>query len=175
MASQVKPGSEGLLCINAFGGKALPFDLNMKGSFTGLKWVHSIQHFYRAMLESFAFEYGCFLSAMSGIYPHIKPYKIRVIGGGASSDFFSQIKSDVLGLPYESLKISHPSLRGAALLAGNAIGIFPDIKKAAKELLQIRKTFSPNNENHLFYKECHENYKKLLKEMKIVYSQNGAI
>jgi xylulokinase len=169
MAAKVPPGADGLLCITSLGGRALPYDPLMRGSFTGLQWSHTPAHFYRAMLESFAFEYGCYLDAMLSASPDIRPRQVSAVGGGAESAFFTQLKADVLGIPYRRLARSDTSLLGTALLAGYATGIFPDIKKSAVQMAFSDRQFEPNPENHAYYAQRINDYKAVSRAMGGLY------
>lgn len=59
--------------------------------------------------------------------------KVRSLGGAAKSDFWLQIKSDVLNLPIELPKCSEASSLGAAILAGVGAGVYKDMEEAIDE------------------------------------------
>ena len=61
---------------------------------------------------------------MLGEYiPNLELTEARVVGGGARSDVWNQIKADVLGVPYQRLAGDEFGTWGAALVAGKAVGI----------------------------------------------------
>ena len=55
----------------------------------------------------------------------------RVIGGGAQSDAWNQMKADILGVPYRKVLRSESATWGAALVAGKASGVIGDLAQAA--------------------------------------------
>ena len=151
-AKNIPPGSDGLLAIGLLGGRATPCDPDIKGMWLGFSWNHKKEHFYRSLLESFAYEYAHSLRVMKENYPDIKMHEVKVIGGGARSDLWNQIKSDVLGLPYKKLNRDDFTLLGDALIAGNAIGVYNDIKEGAQNFAKGTKDYYPKEDNHKHYK-----------------------
>ena len=151
-AAGIPPGSEGLLALGLFGGRGYPSDPDIKGLWIGHSWVHRKEHFYRALLESFAYEYSCVLEVMKKNYPELRFDEIRVIGGGARSDLWNQLKADVLGVPYARLQRDDYALLGDILLAGNAVGVFPDLTKSAQKHLQVTKRYLPDMKRHEQYR-----------------------
>ena len=61
---------------------------------------------------------------------------LRVDGGGAANDFLMQFQADVLGAPVERPALLEVTAKGAAALAGLAVGFFADRQRivAAGEL-----------------------------------------
>ena len=60
-------------------------------------------------------------------------FEARVIGGGARSPDWSQIKADVLGVPYQPLQGNEFGSWGSAMIAGKAAGVFDDLITAARD------------------------------------------
>jgi xylulokinase len=152
-ASKIPAGSDGLFSISLLSGRLSPGDPDIKGLYIGHGLMHTKEHFYRAMLESFAYEYAFYLNAMKKNYPELKFDEVMVMGGGAKSDFYNQIKSDVLGIPYVRLARDDFALLGDILIAGNAVGIFKDLKQAAQKFSVKTKRYIPDEKNHSFYKK----------------------
>ena len=94
-----RPGSEGLIALGLMGGRSYPSDPAIRGMWLGQSWFHRKEHFYRALLEGIAYEYATVLAIMRENYPEVSFEEIRVIGGGARSDLWNQIKADVDGGP----------------------------------------------------------------------------
>jgi xylulokinase len=160
-ASKVPPGSEGLLALGLFGGRGYPSDPDIKGLWIGHSWAHKKEHFYRALLESFAYEYGCVLEVMKKNHPELAFNEIRVIGGGSRSDLWNQIKADVLGVPYARLSRDDYALLGDVLLAGNAVGVFPDLAAAARRHIQVIQRYLPDLNRHAQYQRYMDLYQGL--------------
>ena len=83
----------------------------------------------------------------------------RVVGGGARSDVWNQIKADVLNVPYQRLKGNEFGAWGAAMIAGKAAGLIKDLAAHAEEaaLLNGRPSL-PSKINHEIYIPLIEKY-----------------
>jgi len=160
-AAKVPAGCEGLLALGLFGGRGYPSDPDIKGLWIGHSWVHKKEHFYRALLESFAYEYGSVLGVMKENYPELAFDEIRVTGGGSRSDLWNQLKADVLGVPYARLSREDHALLGDILLAGNAVGLFPDLKAAARRHTKVTRRYLPDMEKHQLYRGYLQLYQSL--------------
>ena len=131
-ADAVPPGAEGLVFSPHLGGRVCPADPLMRGAWMGFTWKHTQAHFFRAILESVAFEYAYYLRILCELIPQLELIEARVIGGGARSSIWNQIKADVLNVPYQRLQRSEFATWGSALIAGYAVGLFPDLAEAAR-------------------------------------------
>ncbi len=165
----IPAGAQGLSSISVLWGRALPSQPYIKGAFIGHDWRHTPAHFYRAFLEGLAYEFGYFLWVMKRTYPDVALRQVRAIGGGAKSNLSRKIKTDVLALPYESISRSDSSLIGVTLLAGNAIGVFSDIKQTAMSFIEISHVETPDSSTVLFYQTQIEAYQKLLSDLEMIY------
>jgi xylulokinase len=130
-ANQVPAGAEGLYFSPHLGGRICPANAEMRGAWMGFSWGHTQSHFYRAIMESVAFEYGYYLRILRELIPNLELTEARVIGGGARSDLWNQIKASVLGVPYRRLRRAEFATWGCALLAGYGVGLFSDLQSAA--------------------------------------------
>ncbi len=63
----------------------------------------------------------------------MKLVEARVVGGGARSGTWNQIKADVLNVPYQRLKGNEFGAWGAAMIAGKAAGLINDLAAHAEE------------------------------------------
>lgn len=120
-----------LLFAPHMGGRHLPLAADRRGAFVGLSWQHSLADLQRAMIEATAYEYAGFLDAMATTGLRSGAGPVLVVGGGAASEACSQIKADVLGLPYRRHGVFEAAALGAALLAGYGAGVFSDLREAA--------------------------------------------
>jgi xylulokinase len=168
-AAGLTPGSEGLLFIPHLVGRACPSEPSIRGSWVGFTWTHRKEHFYRAILEAIAYDYGQALDVIREYFPDEPFREVRVIGGGASSDLWNQIKSDVLGVPYVKLQIRDTAPMGCALMAGYATGMFSDLAEAARRLTETSGSFQPREAYHERYKEYSHAYGAALKQLREVF------
>jgi xylulokinase len=130
-AAKVPPGAEGLLFVPHLVGRACPPDPDTRGAWIGFTFTHTRPHFYRAVLESIAYDFAQALGVVRSYLPDAPFCEVRVIGGGAKSKLWNQIKADVLGLPYLRLQREDLAALGCAIMAGHAAGIFPDMAATA--------------------------------------------
>jgi xylulokinase len=151
-AKNVPLGSDGLYFSPHLNGRICPANPAMRGAWVGFTWGHSKPHFYRAILESVAYEYAYYLSIIRELLPALTLQEARVIGGGAQSHFWNQIKADVLGVPYQRLQRPEFGTWGSALLAGYGVGIYDNLAEAAE-----RTTARAGNAIH-FDVEKHQQY-----------------
>jgi xylulokinase len=160
-AAAVPPGSEGLIAIGLLGGRSYPSDPAIRGMWLGHSWFHRKEHFYRALLESFAYEYATVLAIMRENYPGLACDEIRVIGGGARSDLWNQIKADVLGVRYARLARDDYAMLGDILLAGHAVGLYPDLKAEALKFAARDRLYQPDPARTAHYRHYVDLYRTL--------------
>ena len=154
-AATIAPGAEGLFFSPHLGGRVCPAEPSMRGAWVGFSWGHTRAHFFRAILESVAFEYAYYLSILRTLIPDLNLGEARVIGGGAQSEPWNQIKADVLAVRYQRLQRNEFATWGSALIAGHAVGLFPDLAQAAIE------TTAPHGEPVLPNLEMSARYEQL--------------
>ena len=70
----------------------------MRGAWIGFSWGHTRKHFIRAVLESIGYEYAWYLRILRGLAPQLDLIGARVIGGGAKSEAWNQIKAGAQGM-----------------------------------------------------------------------------
>jgi xylulokinase len=127
----VAPGSDGLFFSPHLGGRICPATPEMRGAWLGFSWGHTQAHFARSVLESVAYEYAYYLGILRDLIPGLNLFEARVVGGGARSPSWNQIKADVLNVPYQPLKGNEFGSWGSAMIAGKAAGVFDDLAEVA--------------------------------------------
>jgi xylulokinase len=131
----------------------------MRGAWLGVSWSHTQAHFTRAILESIAYEYAYYLKILKESLPELVLVEARVVGGGARSDIWNQIKADVLNIPYQKLKGSEFGAWGAAMIAGKAAGLINDLAAHAEQTAILNgKPYYPSREKHEIYIPLIEKY-----------------
>jgi xylulokinase len=115
------------------------------------RWLHeAVEHFVKRRLDP-----------------------VRVFGGGAQSDLWCQIHADVMNRTIERLADPvHANLRGAAILAGMALG---DVDRArAGSLAQVEQTFRPVPSRVAVYGRLYAEFSRLYKAQKAIFKRlNG--
>ncbi len=158
-AESIAPGAEGLFFSPHLGGRICPSSPGMRGAWLGVSWSHTQAHFTRAILESIAYEYAYYLKILKESLPELVLVEARVVGGGARSDIWNQIKADVLNIPYQKLKGSEFGAWGAAMIAGKAAGLINDLAAHAEQTAILNgKPYYPSREKHEIYIPLIEKY-----------------
>ncbi len=155
-ANQIAPGAEGLTCLPHFSGTATPdFKADARGAFAGLSLSHTRAHIARALIESLSFTLRENLELISGA---VQAEELRAIGGGARSDIWLQVISDVTGLPVERPKVREAACLGAAELAMVAGGAYASVAACADAIYSVEKRFEPNPANTEAYERAYKRY-----------------
>lgn len=159
MVESTPPGSDGLFFSPHLGGRICPSSPEMRGAWVGVSWSHTQAHFARAILESIAYEYAYYLKILRELSPELELVEARVVGGGARSGVWNQIKADILNVPYQRLKGNEFGTWGAAMIAGKAAGLINDLAAHAEQtaLLSGQPSF-PSKANHVIYAPLIEKY-----------------
>jgi len=124
----------------------------MRGAWVGVSWSHPQAHFGRAILESVAYEYAYYLKILTELLPELELVEARVVGGGARSGIWNQIKADVLNVPYQRLEGNEFGAWGAAMIAGKAAGLIDDLAAHAEQTaIRSDKPVRPSRKNHQIY------------------------
>lgn len=150
---KIPPGCDGVSAVGLLGGNAMPFNGMIRGRFSGYTWSHGVAHFYRALLESFACDLALTVDAIYEQYPEYPMTCLKIIGGGAKSPAWMQILADVTGRTFERLDREDIALWGAAILAGSAVGIFPDVAETAAAHVSVRERVRPDPSKYDFYRK----------------------
>ena len=113
-------GAHGLLMLPYFAGERTPvMDPDARGALVGLTVEHTRGDLYRAALEAVAFGVRHNLDSLHAA--GIKIRRIVAVGGGTQGDLWTQIVSDVTGLPQTIPRVTIGASYGAAYLAASAI------------------------------------------------------
>lgn len=161
-AALVPAGSERLIFIPHLGGRVCPNNPDIRGQWIGFTWAHRKEHFYRSMLEAVAYEYAIYLGIEKELISNLNFTEVRVIGGGAVSKLWNQIKADVLGIPYVSLNRQEYAVLGSAIIAGYAVGLFENMVETAKSFIQPTDKIESRKKHHLYYQKLVKQYINLL-------------
>jgi xylulokinase len=94
---------------------------------------------------------------------------LRIVGGGARSALWKQIRADLVGLPAETPRHVDTSAIGAALLAGKAAGLVADIGKTVLELNPVADVAMPIAGNGEAYENAYRRYRELFSSLKPLF------
>jgi xylulokinase len=175
LANKAPAGSDGLFFSPHLGGRICPATPEMRGAWIGFSWSHDQSHFSRAILESIAYEYAYYLGILREAVPNLEMTEARVIGGGARSNLWNQMKADVLGLPYQRLLRSEFGSWGSAMIAGKAAGIFDDLAQVATDHAKpAGEPLRPDASRQRLYRPMAEKYIALQAELRDMFVTGGS-
>lgn len=136
------PDTNGVYFVPALTGLGAPYwDPFAKGTITGITRGTKLEHIARAALEGIAFETMDIVSAMSKD-AGVSLGEIKVDGGVSNSDVTMQFQADILGVKVVRPTCVETTAKGAAYLAGLAVGFWNSIDEI-KAQWAIDRTFVP--------------------------------
>ncbi|HEY5990423.1 MAG TPA: FGGY-family carbohydrate kinase [Streptosporangiaceae bacterium] len=168
LAATAPPGAGGLLFTPWLTGERSPIDdRNARGGFHNASLDTDLAAMVRAVLEGVAYNNRWLHEAVERfVKRRLEP--VRVFGGGAQSDLWCQIHADVMGRTIERMADPvHTNLRGAAILAGIALGAVD--RSSAGDLAQIAKTFQPEPFRQAVYNRLYAEFPKLYRSQKAMF------
>jgi xylulokinase len=158
-ASQIEPGSNGLLFHPYLSGEGSPYnDAMLRGDFIGLTLHHKRAHLARAVLEGTCFSLRDSMEFLTE--KEIKPHgDLKFIGGGSRSNLWTLILADVLG--HDGLiPVNTDASFGAAMLSAVAIKAYSSVEEAVKKSMQLKKKIMHNASENKKYSNIYRLYKK---------------
>jgi xylulokinase len=156
-AREIPPGSTGLVLVPYWAGVLGPYwDVGASGIVVGWRGSHRPVHLYRAILEGIALEQRL---SISGVEAAIgRPIeRLVAVGGGARSDLWCQIISDVTGKSIVRSRAAEAAALGAGVLAAAAAGLHPDVRQAAGAMTDLQPGVGrPDPSRHERYSRLYE-------------------
>jgi glycerol kinase len=124
------PDNGGVYFVPALTGLSAPsWDSYARGLIIGITPGTSRGHLARATLEGIVFSLRDFIGAMSSVSGH-EITRIALDGGASRNNLLCQIQADQLGVECVRAKNTEATSVGAALMAGIAVGVWPDVESA---------------------------------------------
>ena len=169
-AQGVPPGCEGLVFLPCLSGAMTPtWNGNARGVFHGLSMRHGLAHMTRAVFEGCAFGFRDIVDRFAEM--GIGGDEVRVVGGGADSPFWCQIKADATGRTLRALKSREATATGAAMLAGVAEGTYASLDAAAEDLVELGAAYEPNTSARVAYDEAYGLYRAAYAALEPVFDR----
>ena len=136
------PDNGGVYFVPALTGLGAPhWDPFAKGTITGITRGTEVGHIVRAALEGIAFQTMDIVGAMQAD-AQVSLGDLKVDGGASRNDFLMQFQADVLETNVVRPTCVETTAKGAAYLAGLAVGFWSSIDEI-KAQWAIDKTFKP--------------------------------
>jgi xylulokinase len=171
LAAEVSPGAEGVIFLPALSGAMAPrWIANARGCFYGLTPAHGPGHLSRAMLEGCAFAMRDVVERLTELLVPLE--SILLLGGGARSRLWGQIRADCTGLPVQVPEELDTSPLGAALCAAVAGGLQPDLASCAGLLGGKNETIEPDTAHRAAYDDAYHTYHQLFESLCPLFENN---
>lgn len=173
-AGDVPPGSDGLIMLPHLEGAFYPeYNTQARAVFFGFTLSHTRAHFTRAIMEAVAYMIRRDLEGIARLGVHAG--ELRVLGGGAKSRLWSQIKADVCGLPVVLPTHGEAAVLGAAMLAAVGVGLYPDIPSAAHLMVKESARVEPDPARRDVYDAAYRLYVDLYDAVAPLYPRSAAL
>ena len=144
MVSRKKRSNATPLFLPQLNGERSPhWDPTLRGAFLGVSRQTERVDFARAVYEGVAFaaKQAFEVTKKSS---DVSSDLVYCGGGGFRSNEWNQIRSNVLGLPLKIINSTEPGVMGAVTIAAKGVGIFPNLEKASKQLVQFDEQCDPD-------------------------------
>ena len=135
-----------------------------RAGFYNIAQGHTFADLARALFEGITFDHKMHIDNIVRHGGEVKA--ARLAGGGAKSDFWSQMFADVLGVPVEVVTATEIGALGCALAAAVGAGVYKDYEEAFARAVKIRATFQPIPEHTEAYGRRYEDWWTLVETMK---------
>ena len=145
----LEPDAHGLTILPFWSGeRSTGWHADARGGIFGLRQHTTTLEIFRAALEAIAYRFALIAEALE----EIAPGATVIATGNAlrSSPVWLQIMADVLGRPVMLGSASEASMRGAALLALEAVGKIGNLEAVPVSVDQV---FEPDMQRHARYRE----------------------
>ncbi len=158
-AGRVAPGAGGLLFFPYLLGERTMGSPHSRGVFFGLTPNSDRPTMTRAILEGITFELRRVLRTAERAGAPVG--KVRVIGGGAANAVWNQIRADIYGKTVVQYAANEGGILGTVMLAGLAVGFWPDAQAAVNALTSIDTEYEPDAGRAAGYDALYEEFTRL--------------
>ena len=142
------PDTGGVYMVPAFVGLGAPYwDSSARGAILGITRGTTMAHIARAAVEAMAYQSCEVLEAMQKD-AGLTLSTLNVDGGAVVNNQLLQFQADLLGVPVRRPMSTEATARGAAFLAGLAVGYWPD-QAALSRIWALDREFTPTMDRAL--------------------------
>jgi xylulokinase len=156
------PGPSPVMAVPYLSGSMLYWEggRQAKGALVGLTLATTDLDVVQALMESIAYEHINTLTILAE--EGVTVNSVRAVGGGAKSAWWTQLKADMLGAPIEVVDQPEPGTLGAALLAGQAVGLFSDVTAQSERFTRVIRRHEPDKARAELHRERLAAYRRLV-------------
>ncbi|MBP7002940.1 FGGY family carbohydrate kinase [Amaricoccus sp.] len=164
LAAEAPAGCDGLLFLPALSGAMAPRWIPAaRAGFVGATAAHGKAHFARAVLEGTSHAMRDVIDRLAALGVDVG--RVRVMGGGAASGVWRQIRADLLGRPVEALAEADASATGAAVLAAVAVGAAGSVAEACGRLRLAVRVIEPQAAARAAQEDAYGRYRELFEAL----------
>ncbi len=164
-AGRAVPGADKLIFLPYLTGERAPlWDTRARGVFIGLTLNHGLQEMTRAVMESIGFAIRDVLGVLEE--NGVTAEELRITGNPAKSDLWNQIKSDITGKQILVPEIDDAELVGDLCIALFGLSDYQSPGEAAENIVNMKKTFTPDNRHKEMYSELFQVYRDTYRGLK---------
>jgi len=171
-AAAVSPGANGLVFLPYLTGERTPHaDPMARGAFVGLTVRHGRGHLARAVMEGVAFGLRDSVELMA---KEVELGAVRISGGGAGSEVWVQIITDVLDRQVRVVTAGESAAHGAAILAAAGDGAFSSVAEGSAAAVDVGDLIEPTGDAPV-YEEAYAVYRELYPKLGASFHKLGKI
>ena len=164
LAQAVPAGAGGVTFLPALSGAMAPaWAPGARGCFYGLTPAHGRGHLARALLEGCAFAMRDVIDRLEALA--VPADRVVLLGGGAQSQVWAQIRADVLGRAVEVSDVVDACPLGAAALAAVAGGVYRDATAAAAAIPVSCRAVAPERADRAAADAGYRRYRALFEAL----------
>ncbi|MHA1600729.1 MAG: xylulokinase [Alphaproteobacteria bacterium] len=172
LAAESPPGAEKVTFLPALSGAMAPeWIASARGCFYGLTPAHGAEHLARAVLEGCAFAMRDVIERLQSMT--VATQALLLLGGGAKSRIWAQIRADCTGLPVEVPALTDTSPVGAAMCAAVAGGLHDNLLECAALVGEIAVTVPPDPVRRAAYDEAYGTYRRLFDSLRPMFKDQA--
>ena len=172
LAATAPPGAGGIIFLPAMSGAMSPEWIERaRACFYGITSAHGSAHLARAVLEGCAFAMRDVLERLQEMGVAIG--SILLLGGGARSRVWPQMRADLTRLPVRVPAVVDTSPLGAAVLASVAAGLQPNLLEAARRVASETVITEPDAARATPYEDAYAAYLKLFDSLRPMFDRDG--
>lgn len=154
-----------VLVLPHFNGSGTPLcDVRSKGAFVGLTLATTRHDILKGILDSLCFELRTNVDTLRKAGIEIQT--LRAVGGGARSPLWLQTKSDVLGIPVQTISCKEAGCLGAAILAAVGCGAYASVQEACDAMVHAEALYTPRLQSAAQYERRYQIYRGLYDALK---------
>jgi xylulokinase len=164
VAATAPPGAAGVTFVPALAGAMTPvWRPHARGTLHGLAAGHDRGHVARAVLEGVAFAARDVIERLDEL--GLAAHEVVLLGGGARSELWAQIRADVIGVPHRVAARCDAAPIGAAMLAVVAAGGARDLVALAACAPPPAATFDPDPAARQAAGDAYARYRRLIGQL----------